>query len=90
MSLDLLESTKSIIQLAEDVSHKKFQFIEKRDMDYFARVKPARKHMASHLVYFKTEHNELINHLSPMSADISSGCFLCRRKKDWSRKQMMI
>jgi hypothetical protein len=63
MILNLLESTKSIIQLAEDVSHKKFQFIEKRDMDYFARVKPARMHMASHLIYYKTEHNELINHL---------------------------
>lgn len=63
MNLDLIQSTQNIIQLAEDVSKKKFQFVEKKDLTSFARVKPARKNMPFHLIYYKTEHNDLINHL---------------------------
>jgi hypothetical protein len=63
LSLNLIQSTKNILHLAEDVSHKNFQFIEKVDIDYFARVKPARKNMPFHLIFYKSEHNEIINHL---------------------------
>jgi len=63
LSLNLIDATRQIIQIAEDVSHKNFQFTEKPDLTYYARVKPARKNMPSHLVFYKTEHNELINHL---------------------------
>jgi len=63
LSLNLIEATRQIIQLAEDVSHKKFQFTEKVDLTYYARVKPARKNMPFHLVFYKTEHNDLLNHL---------------------------
>lgn len=63
MNLDLIQSTKNIIQLAEDVSKKTFQFVDKKDLAYFARVKPARKNMPSHLIFYKAEHNELLNHL---------------------------
>jgi hypothetical protein len=63
LSLNLIESTRQIIQIAEDVSKKKFQFIEKADLTYYARVKPARRNMPFHLVFYKTEHNDVINHL---------------------------
>lgn len=63
MILKLIEETQQIIQLAEDITKKKFQFIEKEDLYYFAQVKPARKHMPYHLVFYKSKYNELINHL---------------------------
>lgn len=63
MSLDLMQSTKNILHLAEDVSKKKFQFVEKGELLYFARVKPARRNMPFHLMFYKSGHNELINHL---------------------------
>lgn len=47
----------------EKLTKKPIRFIEKYDLDVYASVKMARMEMPEHIIFYKKEHNELINHL---------------------------
>ncbi len=63
MSLNLIGATQEILQQVEDLTNKGFKLIEKVDLPYFAKVKPARKKMSHHLVFYRNAQDEIINHL---------------------------
>ena len=63
MKLDLCSSTIQIVDYTEEVTGKTFKFIEKKQLPYFAKVKPARQKMKNHIVFYKTEHHQIMNHL---------------------------
>jgi len=63
MTLNLIESVNSILSEVEDKSNKPIEFIEKEDLKTYAVVKIARSSMPAHLIFYKKDHAELINHL---------------------------
>lgn len=63
MSLDLKESVNEILEKVKQLTGKDIEFIEKSDLTTYAALKMARKNMPSHLIFYKEEHNEIINHL---------------------------
>jgi len=63
MSIHLIDAVHSILDKVENKTGKKVEFIEKNDLPTFAALKMARKNMPSHLVFHKSEHDEIINHL---------------------------
>jgi len=63
MSLILIEPVSEILQRVKEVSGKDIEFIEKNDLTAYAGLKMARRNMPSHLIFYKTEHDEVINHL---------------------------
>lgn len=63
MSIHLIDAVHSILEKVENETGKKVEFIEKNDLPTFAALKMARKNMPSHLVFYKKEHDEIINHL---------------------------
>lgn len=63
MSLELIGSVKSILNEVEATTGKPLKFIERIDMGVFATVKMARKSMPAHIIYYRRQHDEIINHL---------------------------
>ena len=63
MTLELIEPVKSILLDVEATTGKPLRFVEKADLNTFAAVKMARKSMPAHIVLYKREHSEIINHL---------------------------
>jgi hypothetical protein len=63
MSLVLKKSVNEILKKVKQITGKGIEFIEKNDLTTFAGIKMARKNMPSHLIFYKKEHNEVINHL---------------------------
>jgi len=63
MSLNLIEPVNEILQKVKEVTGKDIEFIEKNDLTAYATLKMARKNMPSHLIFYKAEHHEEINHL---------------------------
>lgn len=63
MKLDLIAATQQILEQVEELTQKKFKFIEKEDLPYFAKVKPARKNMTYHIVFYRKVDDEVLNHL---------------------------
>lgn len=63
MVLDLIEPTRQILEQVEELTQKKFKFVEKEDLPFFAKVKPARKNMSHHIMFYRKAHDEIINHL---------------------------
>jgi len=61
--LDLIEPVKSILSDVEVATGKPLKFVEKEDMDSFAAVKIARRSMPAHIVFYKRQHDVIINHL---------------------------
>jgi hypothetical protein len=47
----------------EDLTKKPIRFSEKYDLDVYARVKIARSGMSEHIIFYKKDYNEIINHL---------------------------
>jgi hypothetical protein len=63
MSLELIPGIYQIFDKVKALTGKDIQLIEKTDLSTFAAIKIARKRMPSHLLYYKTEHTGVINHL---------------------------
>jgi len=63
MSLELISATQQILKKVEDLTNKKFQFVERKDLPTYATVKMARKNMESHIITYKAEHDEIIHHI---------------------------
>ena len=63
MTLDLIEPVKSILSDVEAATGKPLKFVEKDDMDSFAAVKIARRSMPAHIVFYRRQHDVIINHL---------------------------
>ena len=63
MSLDLIAPVKEILDKVKQTTAKEIQFVEKDDLTTYAALKMARKDMPSHLMFYKKEHDEIINHL---------------------------
>lgn len=59
---ELCDDLKAILKKAEIISGKGFQFIEKEDLTEHAGIKIARKDDEKHLIYFKKEHIDLLQH----------------------------
>ena len=63
MALELIKPVHLILEKVKELTGKGIEFIEKNDLPTYAAIKMARKNMSAHLVFYKKEHNELINHL---------------------------
>ena len=61
--LDLIPTTRQILHQVEELTQKKFKFVEKNDLPCFAKVKPARSKIDHHVIFYKKSHDEIINHL---------------------------
>jgi Flp pilus assembly protein TadD, contains TPR repeats len=60
---DLHEDVKLILNEVELLSGKGFKFIEKEDMTQYAGIRIARKNDDKHLIYYKKEHDEHLQHI---------------------------
>jgi len=63
LTLDLIEPVKSILSDVEAATGKPLKFVEKDDMDSFAAVKIARRSMPAHIIFYRRQHDAIINHL---------------------------
>lgn len=63
MSLDFIKPVNELLEKVKELTGKDIEFIEKDDLPVYAGLKLARKHMPAHLLFYKTEHDEVINHL---------------------------
>ena len=61
----LNDSVYEILNLVETITNKSFDFVEKSDLDVYAAVRIARENMPKHILYYKTSHSDLLNHLIP-------------------------
>lgn len=63
MGLELAKPVREILKKVAQVTKKEIEFVEKNNLQTYAAVKMARKNMKTHLIFYKREHNELVNHL---------------------------
>ncbi len=63
MCLEVPISLQQIFKEVKSLTGKEVQLVEKNDLDTYASVKIARKNMPMHIMYYKTEHTEIISHL---------------------------
>ena len=63
MTLELIEPVKSILSEVEAATGKPLKFVEKDELNTFAAVKIARKAMPIHVIFYRTQHDAIINHL---------------------------
>ena len=60
---ELVEPVRAILKSIVELTKKPFRFVEKNDLETHAAVKIARSNMPEHIIIYKPEHNEFINHL---------------------------
>ena len=63
MGLQLINSVNLIIEKVRQITQKDIEFIEDDKLETYASIKIARKDMPAHRLFYKAEHDELINHL---------------------------
>jgi len=63
MDIQFIDPVPEILAEVKSMTGKGFEFIQKEDISTYATLKMARKNMPSHLIYYKKEHDEIINHL---------------------------
>jgi len=63
MDIRFIDPVPSVLEGVKEATGKGIEFIPKDDLKTFAALKMARKGMPSHLIFYKREHNEIINHL---------------------------
>ncbi len=61
--LDLIEPVRLILDKVREATGKDFQFVEKSDLPTYATVKAARRPMPAHVVIYRRNYDEIINHL---------------------------
>ena len=62
MSLDFIEPVNELLEKVKEPTGKDIEFIENDALPVYSSLKLARKYMPSHLLFYKTEHDEVINH----------------------------
>jgi len=63
MDIQFIDPVPAIIEEVKIKTGKDIRFIQKENLPTYAMLQMARKHMPSHLIYYKKEHDEIINHL---------------------------
>lgn len=63
MTLEFVEPVKSILKEVEIATGKPVKFVEKEELGVFATVKMARRSMPAHIILYKKQYDEGINHL---------------------------
>jgi hypothetical protein len=63
MDIRFIDPVPAVLEEVKNLTGKGIVFIPKDDLSTYAALKMARKNMPSHLIFFKREHDEIINHL---------------------------
>lgn len=63
MSLELIDSVRSILEKIEEQSGKKIKYIEKNDLAMSAKIKMAGRKSSEHLLLYKKDHTPSINYV---------------------------
>lgn len=63
MTLQLDPIANAIVEKVRELTGKNISFVEKNDLPTYAVIKMARRKMESHILLYKTEKYELLNHL---------------------------
>ena len=63
MDIQFIDPVPAVLEEVKSVTGKGIEFIVKENLATYAALKMARKNMPSHLIYYKKEHDEIINHL---------------------------
>lgn len=63
MSLNLIKPVNEILEKVREYTGKDIEFVENNNLTEYAALKMARKNMPSHLIFYKAEHDEILNHL---------------------------
>ena len=63
MDIHFIDPVPAVLEEVKNVTGKGIEFIVKDNLTTYAALKMARKDMPSHLIYYKKEHDEIINHL---------------------------
>ena len=63
MDIQFIDPVPEVLEEVKSTTGKGVKFIQKEDLPAYASLQMARKNMPSHLIYYKTEHDEIINHL---------------------------
>jgi hypothetical protein len=63
MDIQFIDPVPAVLEEVKSITGKGIEFIQKDDLPTYATLKMARKNMPSHLIYYKKEHDEIINHL---------------------------
>ena len=63
MDIQFIDPVPTVLEEVKNATGKGIEFIAKEDLTTYAALKMARKDMPSHLIYYKNEHDEIINHL---------------------------
>jgi hypothetical protein len=63
MDIQFIDPVPAVLEEVRNATGKGIEFIAKENLTGYASLKMARKDMPSHLIYYKKEHDEIINHL---------------------------
>ena len=63
MDIQFIDPVPAVLEEVKNLTGKGIEFIAKENLVTYAALKMARKDMPSHLIYYKKEHDEIINHL---------------------------
>lgn len=63
MGIQFIDPVPEVLEEVKSITGKGIEFIQKEDLPTYASLQMARKNMPSHLIYYKKEHDEIINHL---------------------------
>jgi hypothetical protein len=63
MDIHFIDPVPAVLEEVKNTTGKGIKFIAKENFTGYATLKMARKDMPSHLIYYKKEHDEIINHL---------------------------
>jgi hypothetical protein len=63
MDIHFIDPVPAVLEEVKNATGKGIEFIPKENLTTYAALKMARKDMPSHLIYYKKEHDEIINHL---------------------------
>jgi hypothetical protein len=63
VALQFIDPIPEVLEEVKRITGKGIEFIEKENLQAYATLQMARKHMPSHIIYYKKEHDEIINHL---------------------------
>jgi len=63
MDIQFIDPVLEVLEEVKSITGKGIEFIQKENLPTYAALQMARINMPSHLIYYKKEHDEIINHL---------------------------
>ncbi len=63
MDIRFIDPVPDVLAEVKKTTGKEIEFVQKNDLKTFAALRMARKNMPSHLIFYKKEHDEIINHM---------------------------